>query len=231
MHTRLPLGIKLRSENGTRIDTLESGGVCIRDKGLEEWIGMAHPPELQHLIDWHQIYAVLTKYSRGLDRLDLDLMKEVYWPDGTDDHGVFRGNAHEYCAFMIDFARQSWEITQHNIGNVSIDIDDNNAFSECYLTAYHRITGDPEKIKDLFGNAHYDRYKDAGAEKFDYIHGGRYLDTLEKRDGVWRIFSRVVTMEWNIVQPTSDVWKEGVLSTLEAIGTRDRTDLVYRKGQ
>ena len=48
-----------------------------------------------------QIRQVATRYSRGVDRLDGDLMKSAYWPDGTDDHGVFVGNAMEFCDVVI----------------------------------------------------------------------------------------------------------------------------------
>lgn len=35
------------------------------------------------------------RYCRGLDRLDVELMKSAYWEGATDDHGV---RADEICA-------------------------------------------------------------------------------------------------------------------------------------
>ena len=41
------------------------------------------------------------RYMHGIDRLDGDCMKSSYWPDVTDDHGSFVGNAPgfvEHCS-------------------------------------------------------------------------------------------------------------------------------------
>jgi len=48
-----------------------------------------------------QIRQVAARYSRGVDRLDGDLMKSAYWADATDDHGVFVGNAMDFCDRVI----------------------------------------------------------------------------------------------------------------------------------
>jgi hypothetical protein len=39
------------------------------------------------------IRQVVARYARGVDRLDAEVMKSAYWPEATDDHGVFVGNA------------------------------------------------------------------------------------------------------------------------------------------
>jgi len=41
------------------------------------------------LSDHDAIRQVAARYARGVDRLDGDLMKSAYWPEATDDHGVF----------------------------------------------------------------------------------------------------------------------------------------------
>ncbi len=48
---------------------------------------------IQQLSDIQSIRECVNNYCRGVDRLDEDLMKSAYWPDATDDHGVFVGNA------------------------------------------------------------------------------------------------------------------------------------------
>ena len=41
------------------------------------------------------------RYSRGVDRLDAELMKSAYWPDATDDHGRFVGNGWEFADRVV----------------------------------------------------------------------------------------------------------------------------------
>ena len=38
------------------------------------------------------ITDLIHRYSRAVDRLDADLLRSVYWPDGTDDHGRPHGD-------------------------------------------------------------------------------------------------------------------------------------------
>ena len=54
------------------------------------------------LSDHDAIRQVAARYARGVDRLDGDLMKSAYWPEATDDHGVFVGNAMAFCDRVID---------------------------------------------------------------------------------------------------------------------------------
>ena len=30
-------------------------------------------------------------FARSIDRVDEELMRELFWPDATDDHGLFTG--------------------------------------------------------------------------------------------------------------------------------------------
>jgi hypothetical protein len=40
-------------------------------------------------------------YSRGIDRLDRELLMSVYHEDAIDDHGVFVGNREEFADWAI----------------------------------------------------------------------------------------------------------------------------------
>jgi uncharacterized protein (DUF1330 family) len=59
-------------------------------------------------------------------------------------------------------------------------------------------------------------------------YGGRYVDRLEKRDGVWRIAKRKVLMDWNRSEPSRDMWHEGMYTALSSHGRRDRQDVRYQ---
>ena len=51
------------------------------------------PYTVEQLSDLQCIRDTALRYCRGVDRLDEDLMKSAYWPDATDNHGTFIGNA------------------------------------------------------------------------------------------------------------------------------------------
>ena len=188
-------------------------------------------PELQELVDRQKIYHVLTSYCRALDRCDVALMKSVYWEDGYDDHGVFAGNAQEFAEFIIRGIQEWFEVTQHAICNIHMELDGDVAHTEAYLIAYHKVAGHRQKVGDWFGENYLGRFAglvDAGQPQ-DFVYGGRYCDRLEKRDGVWRIAKRVVVMDWNLNQPSTEIRSEGMFRTLQIIGRRDRQDPVYQR--
>lgn len=185
--------------------------------------------QIQELIDRQKIYEVLTSYCRALDRCDVELMKAVYWEDGYDDHGVYAGNAQEFAEFIIRGIQEWFEVTQHTICNIHMELDGDVAHTEAYLFAYHRVSGTTKKVGDWFGENYLKKYKglvDAGVAQ-DFLYGGRYFDRLEKRGGIWRIAKRTVVMDWNLNQPNSDIRTEGMFKTLQITGRRDRQDPIY----
>ncbi len=185
--------------------------------------------ELQALVDRQKIYHVLTSYCRALDRCDVELMKSVYWEDGYDDHGVFAGNAQEFAEFIIRGIQEWFEVTQHAICNIHIELDGDVAHTEAYLIAYHKVAASPSKVESWFGENYLRKYAPLVATGItqDFIYGGRYVDRLEKRGGIWRIARRTVVMDWNLNQPSTELRADGMFKTLSTIGRRDREDPVY----
>jgi len=43
---------------------------------------------LQRLVDKDQIRDLMSRYARGVDRGDWDLVRDTYHTDATDDHGI-----------------------------------------------------------------------------------------------------------------------------------------------
>ena len=92
------------------------------------------------------------------------------------------------------------------------------------------VKADRRKIEDVFGATYLRQFVGAGEPApQDFFFGGRYVDRLEKRDGVWRIAKRTVIMDWNRNEPTRSLWDEGMFSVLKTYGARDRSDPVYRR--
>lgn len=128
------------------------------------------------------IQDLLWRYCRGIDRCDVELVRSVYHPGATDDHGIFVGDAGEFADMVVPLLAQTYRCTQHQLSNMLIDIDGDRANAETYFTAYHREHDTPDS---------------ATTEPRMVVFGGRYLDELERRDGRWGIVTRVVAHDWS----------------------------------
>lgn len=61
-----------------------------------------------------------------------------------------------------------------------------------------------------------------------FFYGGRYVDSLEKRDGEWRIALRRVVMDWNENWPGCTILDDGMSETLTLRGCRGHADPVFQ---
>lgn len=129
---------------------------------------------LQILQDRQAIHDCLMNYSRGVDRLDRELLLSVYHPDAIDDHGVFVGTPTEFVDWVVDMHTKTHLSHQHAIFNYTCDLDGDVAHTE----AYYMFIGMNREGKPLT------------------MSGGRYMDRFEKRDGRWAIAARVCIRDW-----------------------------------
>ena len=74
------------------------------------------------LSDHDAIRQVVARYARGVDRLDADVMKSAYWPEATDDHGVFVGNAMVFCERVVE-THKRFAGTMHCNMNHAIEVE------------------------------------------------------------------------------------------------------------
>lgn len=136
------------------------------------------PNTCAELAELAAIRDVVLRYCSGIDRLDAELMRSAYWPDATDDHGTFVGNAWEFVdRCMRTHAR--WRSTMHCTLNSRIELepDGGSARGETYNVTY--------------------LFPDDGSGVSQWC--GRYLDRFVKRDGEWRIVERVCVHEGTVV--------------------------------
>jgi hypothetical protein len=161
------------------------------------------PRRLQELIDRADIHDALLRYTRGVDRLDEELLRSAYHPDAIDDHGIFRGTVEEFIAWAFAGHRAGHHGEQHYITNHTCEIDGDVAHTETYFMMVGRNrTGTPVTL-----------------------HGGRYIDQFERREGNWRIAHRVSMVEWTggVTEadlPPVDRKENGTVA-------RDRSDTSY----
>jgi hypothetical protein len=170
------------------------------------------------LKDRQAIHDCLMTYSRGIDRLDRELLLSVYHDDAIDDHGVFVGTPEEFVDWAFAMHRSTHLSHQHCILNYTVDLQGDVAHTETYymFVGLNR-TGTPLTMS-----------------------GGRYIDRLEKRDGRWAIAARVCVRDWaplteipesldqaamTVVKGLSEEIKE--LMRTGAQPARDRSDASY----
>ena len=79
---------------------------------------------------------MVLRYCRGIDRLDLELVRACYHPDATDDHGGFVGTRDEYVDWVGGVLAR-FEGTMHVVANQLVELDGDAARSETYGVAYH----------------------------------------------------------------------------------------------
>jgi hypothetical protein len=149
------------------------------------------------------ISAVLHRYCRGIDRLDLELVRECYWPDATDSHGGFHGTRDEFVAWVATLLAR-FDSTMHFLGNELIEVAGSAAVAETYALAFHR-SAEPKPSLNL-------------------IVGVRYVDRFEKRRGAWKIAKRVCVTEWSRVDDEAGRFP---IVPGHLRGARDRRDVVY----
>jgi SnoaL-like domain len=146
---------------------------------------------LARLLAKDAIGEAILRFVRGADRSDLELMRSAYWPDATDDHGNFSGNALKFTEFAIEVLKR-FRVTMHFITNVAVTFPaDGQAHAESYFYAYHEHLPQP-----------------GGGPGLVSLVGGRYIDRFEERNGEWRILARVVTMDWSEHRPAAPLGAE-----------------------
>lgn len=191
---------------------------------------MTRDEKISLMLDRQEIEQVLKLYCRAIDRLDADLLRSIYHPDGVDDHGNFSGNAHEFVDFIMEELRQTTLYGFHTVTQSIIDVQGSIAAAESTYIGYHRINGEWDDVCGFFGESYAAeaRRRNLLGREHEYICGGRYIDRLEKRDGNWKVLRRKITNEWNQCQVASHIFDEGKPKSFNLPGARDRSDPVYR---
>jgi hypothetical protein len=143
--------------------------------------------ELDRLLSERDIFALENKYTRGVDRLDLEMVRSCYHPDATDDHGEYVGGVDGFIEWLAQIL-PPLEISQHFIGNFLVDVRGDEAFAELYVHSHTRL-------------------RDENGEPVNRIRCVRFYDRLARRDGTWLIADRHVVFDWAQTTPIEgDMW-------------------------
>jgi hypothetical protein len=134
---------------------------------------------LELMLDRQDIVDCLTRFSRGMDRFDRELVLGSFHPDAVIAAGEFVGGPAALYDWSTAMHAEGQIATHHNLLNHSCDIDGSAAHTETYYLFVAR-----------------------NRDETNWIAGGRYLDRLEKRSGEWRIILRNNVIEWSGLIPT-----------------------------
>lgn len=152
-----------------------------------------------------EIHDVLLRYCRGLDRIDMSLVRGAFHPDAWVHFpaSLHRGSVDGFVDFLAGemprFVR-----TMHNLGNSLIEFDGPKvAHVETYLNADHQ-------------GSEQHHWKGETVKLW-----ARYLDRFEQRDGVWLIARRRMQVDWMFRYPTEGWFDDHPDASG---GTRDGSD-------
>ena len=165
---------------------------------------------VQTLLDKQACTELVYRFARGLDRRDEATLRAIFHPDGTDDHGFWKGTGADFVTWVLPLLA-TMERTQHLIGNVLVEVSGERAVAESYFLASHDLT-------------------DAAGQPARMTASGRYLDEFRKHEGEWRIFHRRAVYDWNANEPRTDTWDRSAQSPRD-FGRGDRTDSVFAFAQ
>lgn len=158
--------------------------------------------QVKELLDRQAIYDCVQRNARGQDRHDVELMASTYHPDAIDDHGHYLGSGEGYVQRAHE-VHQGFVRHQHHLTTHSVELSGDTAHAETYYIAI--------------------LCRESGLV---LLSSGRYIDRLERRNGEWRISTRIVTVESKLdIQGGNDDDVEPMFYP----GTQDRTDLSYRR--
>lgn len=134
-----------------------------------------------------EIRDVLSRYCRGLDRMDREMAMAVFHPDAPANYiGMYEGTGHGFIDWVWQ-AHESMERHSHQITNVLVDVDLDaaTAVSEAYVTVCLWT------VPDAHGN------------QLEIVARSRYLDRWAERDGRWAISDRTHVLDMQVGRPVA----------------------------
>jgi hypothetical protein len=164
--------------------------------------------KVQHLTDRQEILDCVARHARGCDRFDTAVLATAFHPDGLDEHGKAVNPGPKYGDWANEQHARGSLHNMHNITTHSCEIDGDVAHAESYVIGLFLNTPDGKTGRLL---------------------AGRYLDRLEKRDGVWGIVVRRSTVEVALEADASFLANPYFREMGFLNGLRDKRDVSYQR--
>lgn len=159
--------------------------------------------EIDALLSKQAIQELIMAYARGVDRADEALLASLFHEDAVVVSGIVNGSGARFARDICAHVRANLERCFHSVANVWIEVQGERAVGESYVIATATAGGE------------------------ETMTGGRYVDSYERRDGVWRFSSRTFVLDWTSTNP-STFETDGFYGALTTRGCYGREDPVYR---
>jgi hypothetical protein len=175
----------------------------------------------ERLADREEIRDVMFRWCRAVDRRRFADIREVFHPDGYDDHGIYKGGVEGLIAWLTERHRTIVHST-HLIGNMLIEfVARDAALVETYAQASQRygVGGAATRAAITGGSGPKD-------DAFDMVISGRYVDRFERRDGHWRIAHRTTVFDSSMIFPLPATPPQ--MGADWAVGRRDESDPLWQ---
>jgi ketosteroid isomerase-like protein len=131
------------------------------------------------------IRDALSRYCRGLDRMDKEMAYAVFSEDAPAHYyDMYEGTGRGFVDWVWE-THASMARHSHQISNVLIELEGSNASSEAYVT-----------VALWTGN---------GDDMMEIVCRGRYLDCWEKRGDNWLIVKREHVLDMQSTNGIPDV--------------------------
>ena len=163
--------------------------------------------EISRIQAYHAIHDLVMTQARATDRGDLALLQSIWHPEATVDVGFFNGSAAEYCPMIIE-ATAAMQRMAHTITNEWIDVREEQAVAEIYVTGFTTFT-------------------DEQGESVSEVTVGRYLDRFSRREGVWKYDARQFVNDWQARFPATVESPDDPAAAFKTWGVRGPADPVY----
>lgn len=171
------------------------------------------------IADRMAIQDLVFRWCRAADRLDFDAMPELFHPDAYDDHGPYRGD----IPGLIEWIRKRHQFitfSMHQMTNLLIEFaDEDNALVESCMALVQRYApGAGDSLSQLTNTTF------AQDSTVDLHARSRYVDRVQRRDGVWRVLRRTLVQDWKQVIELEHVPAN---SPGSLVGRRNQDDFIF----
>jgi hypothetical protein len=190
------------------------GDALGRAKAIDELLGeILNPRGIQEIL-----HLSMTEFIRG---------RITVLPRQPNSGGPIS----EFAEQLVGIMGKHFSLTHHLNGNILIDfVDQDHANTETYFRAFHLTRADmkPEDAEFIIGARRLAELSHVDGNVYDIVVGGRYLDQVERRDGIWKIKLRQLIFDYCTVLPSSTLHAGGGMIALGAATmARDRSDPSY----
>lgn len=165
--------------------------------------------KVEYMSDRQQIVDIYRRYTRGLNRYDIELLKSAFWSDAQINYGFDSRLRDEWVSrWQEQRYLKGLSCQAHHITNETVDIAGDVAHVETYLIAFWRPKDDKSAL----------------------IIGGRYIDRLDRRNGEWRIVVReFIPHFWTEANSVFNSHFNEASWPQSGLGAGDKSDPCYRR--